>query len=206
VSLLVKRALMLLALAGTGQLEAQSANRLGGSSAASPRLPPAAYKAPAPQTQWVYDAFSQHILAASDWRVTFQDGEDRPGALLGFFIPDNPTDPLKVTKGSLARLWPLTVGTATTLETSRGPLRWQWQFRVVDTERVVVPAGEFDTYVVEATQSTLVAPAGGAATTITTYWYAPSVNAVVRLLSLRAVGPQAGQRTRAQLMRIERPD
>jgi len=196
---------MALALAGASPLAAQSANRPP-RSAAAPRLAPAPYRAPAPKTQWVYDAFSQRISSAGDWRITFQDGDDRPGALLGFFIPDNPADPLQVSKGSLARLWPLKVGTTTTLETSRGPLRWQWQFRVIDTERVTVPAGEFDTYVVEATQSSLVAPAGGAATTITTYWYAPSVNAVVRLLSVRAAGPQAGQRTRAQLTRIDRPN
>jgi hypothetical protein len=171
----------------------------------SAALTPAPYRAPAPGTRWVYDTFAQRITAATGWRTTFEDAEQRAGALLGFFIPDNPAEPLTVSKGSLDGLWPLRVGVTTSLETSRGPLRWSWKFRVVDTERVQVPAGEFDTYVVEATQSTLVAPAGGAATTVTTYWYAPSVNAVVRLLSVRAAGVQAGQRTRAQLQRIERP-
>jgi len=55
----------------------------------------------------------------------------------------------------------------------------KYSVRVADYEKVRVPAGEFDSFKLEA-KSSFSAENGGAGTHVFTYWYAPAARAVVK--------------------------
>ena len=172
---------------------------------ATTTMPAAPYVRPRVGTRYVYRGFSNVITSAKGWRVEFRDSLGRKGARIGLFISDNPAEPLTVERGSLDSLWPLRPGATTTIVTGRKGFKWQWQLHVVDTETVVVPAGRFLTYIVEGVQSTLVTVRGGAATNATTWWYAPEIGAVARVMALAAGDSGKSAARRAELLAVEAP-
>lgn len=171
--------------------------------AARPALAPAPYVAPAIGTRYVYSTFAQTITANAGLRTGFLDHRQAAGARLALFIPDSPVSPLAVDTVALARLWPLRLGHEVRVPTGRGERRWDWLVRVVDTERVTVPAGTFDTYVVEAIEVATRTPNPTSTLKVTTFWYAPATNAVVRF-TMGTRGVTNTRITRQELQRIER--
>lgn len=168
-------------------------------------LAPAPFQPPAVGTTYAFDRFVTTVTAVDGWRVDFRDPAGRPGSWVGVFLPDNPASRLALDDAALAKLWPLEVGNETVLETRRDPLRWRWTLRVVGTEVVTVPAGRFETYVVEGIEAPVIAASPTPATTLNTWWYAPSVNAVVRLMTMRQMPGHDPAVFRAQLERIDLP-
>jgi hypothetical protein len=183
-------------------LGAQSQRAIG----RGPTMPPADFRQPAVGTVLRYEGFSNRITGGQGARTFFVDGGNRPGMRLAVFFPDNPADPLQVNLDSLALMWPLAMGKSTIVSASRGQLRWRLEGRVIDTERVRVPAGTFDTYVVTVLETPqLTRNPATARTNLTTFWYAPSINAVVRLLSI-STAPNGSKTTRRiQLLGVDAP-
>lgn len=164
----------------------------------------APYVPPAVGTRYVYTSFAQTITANDGLRTRFVDHRNLPGERLALFIPQNPAAPLTVDPAALARVWPLRVGRETRVATARGPLRWEWRLRVVGTERVRVPAGTFDTYVVEAVEVATRTATPTAEPRVTTFWYAPAGGAVVRF-SIGTLGRVTRRVTQQELLRVEAP-
>lgn len=155
-------------------------------------------------TRYVYTSFAQTITANDGLRTRFVDHRNLPGERLALFIPQNPANPLTVDAAALARIWPLRVGREARVATARGPLRWEWRFRVVGTERVRVPAGTFDTYVVEAVEVATRTANPTAEPQVTTFWYAPENGTVVRFV-IGTLGRVVRRVTRQELVRVEAP-
>lgn len=173
---------------------------------AGPKLPPAVFT-PAPEgTTYQYDAFSNRILGTDGLTTTYVDSEGRLGRRLGLFFNDNPREPLSFAADSLAQLWPLTVGKRAVFSVRRGELAWMYEARVTDTERVTVPSGTYDTYVVVTVETPLrTRTPATAKTRLTTFWYAPSIHNVVRLLSLTTAANGTKDTRRARLIRVTPP-
>ena len=172
-----------------------------------PKMADAPYAVPAPGTKEIFTNFSNVITGRTDrWHVKFTSAAGRPGMRTGLFIPDNPSSPLTIDTTRLAQLWPLRVGTKVALEVQRYPRKWIWRIEVSGTERLKVAAGEFDTFLVTGTESqSLVTGNDKVSTMLYTFWYAPSINAVVRVRSLRTDGTEELFRSGAELLRLERP-
>ncbi len=191
---------LLCCLASSALLPAQSPT------VTPPRLADAPYVAPSTGTREVFTTFENVIgEARGRWRVTYITGQKLEGMRTAVFLPDNPKAPFSLDESNFERLWPLRVGRKVEMIVGREPRRWTWAFEVVDTERIKVRAGEFDTFVVTASevQKTVV---GGdqPLTTIYTFWYAPSIASVVRV---RSISTRSGVRSRTgnELVRLERP-
>ncbi len=167
---------------------------------------PAPYVAPAIGTTYVYTHFTNTVISVDGWRTVFRDGKGKRAARISHFIPDNPDQPLKIPdEAALKYLWPLAIGAKTSVHTVRGAEQEQWDFVVSDTVTVKVPAGTFLTYRVDGTQNTVMtADPTRIITNLTTYWFAPSVNAVVRVKFVQAKGPRQNGIARNELLRIER--
>jgi len=173
-------------------------------SPASAQLPVAAYAPPPAGTRYVFSGMTNTVTRNDGFRTYFEDARGRPGLRVATFIPDNPNSPLTVDERALAQLWPLKLGRSTTVDAKRGALAWRWQLTVVDTQTVTVPAGRFQTYVVEAIETPVVAAAPDAWANITVFWYAPSTGAVVRFKSGQLLGPRRNFPQQQELLRVER--
>lgn len=95
-------------------------------------------------------------------------------------------------------LWPLSVGKSVTLTRQDTRRRWQDVIRVVWTETVTVPAGRFQTLVIETQSCAL---GGGHGEGTQTEWWAPSPGWTVRTLRVQ----NSVQRNEAILTAHERP-
>jgi hypothetical protein len=188
----------------TGEANAQAAPKRV--AAVGPKLPPAAFTPPLDGTTYVYDSFSNRIVGTDGLTTSYVDGQTRLGRRLGVFFNDSPREPLQFATDSLAMLWPLSVGKRAVFAVHRGELAWKYEARVTDTERVTVPAGTYDTYVVTTIETPLLTRTPGTVRTrLTTFWYAPAINNVVRLLSLSTAANGAKDTRRVQLVRVEAP-
>ena len=173
---------------------------------AGPKLPPAIFTPALEGTTYQYDAFSNRILGTDGLTTTYVDGDGRLGRRLGLFFNDNPREPLSFSTDSLAQLWPLAVGKRAVFSVRRGELAWTYEARVTDTERVTVPSGTYDTYVVVTVETPLrTRTPATAKTRLTTFWYAPSIQNVVRLLSLTTAANGTKDTRRARLIRVTPP-
>jgi hypothetical protein len=170
-----------------------------------PAMVPAPYIKPVVGTRLVYDSFTTTIVKADHWRVEFRDDRGVVGARVGGFIADNPKVPLILDTAVLRRLWPLRLGNAIDIEAQRYPLIWRWHIAVTGTARIVTMAGTFDCYVVESTETPVIASSSRPYLDNTRYFYAPAINQVVRIEAERVGGPGAGARLAAELVRYEEP-
>lgn len=168
-----------------------------------PELAPAPFVRPAPGTRLVYTDGAFTVTKASGWRVEFVDDAKRPHMMIGGVVADSVSPPLILNEGAFEKLWPLRVGQQVQFDTQRFPAIWRWGVEVAGTERVTTDAGTFDCYVIDATVNQLV---GGRKTLTdrTLFWYAPSVNAVVRRYQRRD-GELVVRERRQDLVRLERP-
>ncbi len=187
-----------------GQLQAQTPAQRA--AVPGPRLAPAAFTPPIEGTTYHYDTFANKIVGTDGMTTTYVDVRGGLGRRLGVFFNDNPKEPLQYVSDSLAMLWPLTVGKRSRFSVRRGELMWTYEARVTDTERVTVPSGTYDTYVITTIETPLRTRAPAfARTRVTTFWYAPAVNNVVRLMSLSTAANGTRDTRRAQLVRVEAP-
>ncbi len=137
------------------------------------------------------------------WRTTFVDDRGREASRIGLFITEDPRQPLNVDSVALDSLWPLELGRKVQMKARQGEEVYRWDFSVLDTVTVQVPAGRFTTLVVEGVQTPeLVRSPQGASTVLHTWWFAPEANAVVRFQSTYLMGPGTGRRFEGQLKAI----
>ena len=174
--------------------------------APDPVLAPAPWAPPAPGTTFRYEGFAYRVTKTDGWRTSFVDDKGAPGQQLSLFFSEDPRQPYKFPADSIAALWPLRIGTRTSFQVFKGPLQWRYVVRVIGTERVAVPAGTFDTYLVTALELPLLtADPAGVRTRMTTFWYAPSINAVVRFLAITTTPTGEKSQRRVQLLSITPP-
>lgn len=162
------------------------------------------YSAPAVGTKFVYTTFENVITKNDGFKTYYTDGQGQKGMRWGTFITDNPAKPGEITDAGLKALWPLRPGTIVDLPITRGEEKLVWRFAVQDTETVVVPAGKFRTVRIDGTAATVVTRRDPVVA-MTTFWYAPSISAVVRLKFVPVAGPNKGRPVRNELVRIEKP-
>jgi hypothetical protein len=168
-------------------------------------LPPAPYVTPRSGTKYVYTGFSNTITRSEGWRVWYRDHRGAAGARIAHFIPDDPANPLVIADSSLRKLWPLQVGKVTDVIARRGEVRFLWRFTVVETEMVSTALGRHLAYRVDAVQQTAATPdPANAVVNIYSWWYAPAVQAVIRVNFLQATGARRGAVMKNQIVSIER--
>jgi hypothetical protein len=167
-------------------------------------LGPAAYVPPAVGTVYEYADFKNTVLASDGWRVRFADDSGRQATHVAVFITDDPTHASEIDSAALAKLWPLETGRETTLKIRAGSYVARWMAHVVGQAQVAVPAGTFDTYVVQAVQRPEAFTDDKKQTMfLFTFWYAPSIAAVVQYETRYYAGPGNGTVVRSVLMKID---
>ncbi|HEU4631115.1 MAG TPA: hypothetical protein VFS08_15295 [Gemmatimonadaceae bacterium] len=169
-------------------------------------MPPVAYRTPVPGTVYDYGTFTNRITAVDGWRTSYVDDRGREGRRVALFITEDPRRPLVVDSVAVDSLWPLRLGHGATVLAHQGEEVYRWEFRVLDTTTVTVPAGTFRTIVVEGTQlPELVRVPQAATSAVHTWWYGPTLGAVVRFRSVYLTGPSAGRRFEGELRAIRAP-
>ena len=98
-------------------------------------------------------------------------------ASVGHFCPDCLDAGIGPDGGALAPLYPLRTGNTVRFTRQRGNLSWRDEIVVGGTDRVTVPAGTFDTYVVRRRSET----PDDSWRAEQRNWYAPEVGWVVKL-------------------------
>lgn len=172
----------------------------------SPPLGPAPYVPPPVGTVYRYSGFTNTVLAADGWRVRFADQKGREGLRVGVFITDDPKQPSTIDSAALAKLWPLRTGTQTIVLARRNRDVARWLFKVVGQQFVGVPAGTFQAYVVQAVVRPEELKDPRNQTTIGfTWWYAPTINAVVRFETTYFSGAATGHAVASSLEAVEAP-
>ncbi len=163
----------------------------------------APYVAPTPGTVYDYGQFTNTITAADGWRVRFSDNQGRQAERIGVFLTGDVEEPLQVEAAALDSLWPLEPGREAAFETKRGPEVWRWELRVTEGEEITVPAGTFQTLLVQGVQTPeLVRNPQAAATVAYSWWYAPEINSVVRYRTTYMSGPAQGRVVEGELRGI----
>jgi hypothetical protein len=167
-------------------------------------LGPAPYVPPAVGTIYQYVGFKNVVLSSEGWRVRFADEKGRRATRVGLFMTDDPDTPSQIDTATLAKFWPLANGKKASLRMVSGAYVSRWDFNVVGQAQVAVPAGVFDTYVVQAVQRPdSVTDAEKQTVFAYTWWYAPEVAAVVRFETTYYSGPARGQVVRSMLESID---
>ena len=175
--------------------------------ASGPVLPPAPFAQPEVGAVFQYDGFSNRILGGKGLVTRFVDDLNRDGSRFGIFFVDNANAPLVYSKDALTALFPLSNGKRVRFVGTRGDLQWLYEARVVGTERATTPAGSFDTWVVETIEAPKRTAAPTTAVTIvSTFWYAPSVKNIVRLMTISTNPSGEKQLRRVELRSITRPN
>ena len=180
----------------------------GACSLVEPSLPPAPYVAPAVGTVYRYAGFSNTVVGADGLRTRFVDDSGRQGLRVGLFISDDPRHPSRIDPAQLGALWPLESEKQTNVVVRNDSSAWLWRFKVLGVQDVTVPAGRFQTYLVQAVQrpDTIRDPTAPRETVVGyTFWYAPSIAAVVRFRTTYYSGPAMGQVVESELRAVERP-
>ena len=173
--------------------------------ASAPTLPPAPFVQPDAGTVFRYDGFENRIISGDGLVTRFVDGAGRPGERFGVFFADNPAAPMQYDSAAVAALFPLAQGRRTQFIAARGDLQWLYDARVVGTERITTPAGTFDTWVVETIEAPKRTPSPATArTNITTFWYAPSVKNIVRLMAISSAPTGRKSLRKSQLLSISK--
>jgi len=171
-------------------------------------LPPAPYVPPAVGTVYRYVGFNNTVVGVDGLRTRFVDDSGHQGLRVGLFISDDPQHPSQIDQAQLAALWPLESEKQTDVMVRNGSNTWLWRFKVLGEQQVTVPAGRFQTYMVQAVQrpDSIRDPKSGEQTVVGyTFWYAPSISAVVRFKTTYFSGPATGQVVQSELRAVEAP-
>lgn len=113
------------------------------------------------------------------------------------YLPDPWADNENTDPDDMAGLFPLEVGKKVSFPRKPEAGRMEDKVEVLDTVRIQVPAGTFDTFILK-TQSKLVA---GGWTGEATYWYAPSIPGMVQY----EIKDSDGVKRRRQLLKVIPP-
>jgi hypothetical protein len=100
------------------------------------------------------------------------------------------------------RIWPLAVGKETTLVLSRDSQSWRITLKVLRIENVTLPAGTFETYVVERHDQGM---GSNYYEGIRTFWYAPSTGTIVKFDYTHKAGTRSQDLVPWEAVRIVRP-
>jgi len=171
-------------------------------------LPPAPYVAPAVGTVYRYVGFNNTVVGVDGMRTRFVDDSGRQGVRVGLFISDDAEHPARIDVAQVTALWPLEVDKQSDVRVHDGARAWLWRFKVVGEQNVNVPAGRFETYVVQAVQrpDSIRDPKSGQETVVGyTFWYAPSIAAVVRFRTTYFSGPATGKVVQSELRGVQSP-
>ena len=145
-----------------------------------PNLPPAPFVAPQAGARAVYEDLArggeqrarfgptEGMLISFTW-------ENRPGFSLTPFCPDC-AQALPADGGPLADLYPLQVGKGIRFTRRQGELELKDDILVTATERLTVPAGSYDTFVVRRRSET----PDGSWWAEQRNWYAPELGWIVK--------------------------
>jgi hypothetical protein len=167
-------------------------------------LGPAPYVAPAVGTVYNYAGFKNTVLASDGWRVRFADDSGRQATHVAVFITDDPKQASTIDSAALAGLWPLETGKQATVMMRAGSYTSRWMFHVMGQQQVAVPAGTFDTYVVQAVQRPEDFTDPKKQTIFAfTWWYAPTIAAVVKFETRYYSGPQSGHVVQSVLQSVD---
>ena len=167
-------------------------------------LGPAPYVAPAVGTVYNYADFTNTVLASNGWRVRFADDSGRQATHVALFITDDPIKASEIDSAALASLWPLQNGKQVITTMRAGSHTTRWMFHVMGQAQVAVPAGTFDTYVVQAVQRPQEFNDPKTQTVFAfTWWYAPAIAAVVQFETRYYSGPQSGRVVRSVLRSLD---
>ena len=195
------------------QLPAQAA-ALAPPTTAAPQTPkkgqvalaPAPFEQPAVGTLYRYEGFQDRITGGNGIVTRYVDDANRAGARFGVFFNDNPSEPLTYNRESVRALFPLRLGKKTSFTVARGDLQWTFTARVVDTERITTPAGTFDTWVVETIETPKrTRDPAMVKTRISTFWYAPSIRNVARLMTITTTATGEKTLRKVQLLGVDSP-
>jgi hypothetical protein len=167
-------------------------------------LDPAPYVPPAVGTVYTYTGFKNIILDSEGWRVRFADEQGKRAVRVGLFITDDPDTPSQIDTAALRRLWPLAKGRDASILMTSGDYKSRWLFNVVGEAQVAVPAGVFEAYVVQAVQRPEAMTDPKTQTVFTyTWWYAPTIAAVVKFETKYVSGPAIGNTISSMLQRVD---
>ncbi len=109
------------------------------------------------------------------------------------------TSATKLDERSADALWPLELGKSVSYEVESGERRWSKSLRVAKREKITLPAGTFDTWVIEDNEKGI----SHDSQSVFQCWYAPEVGFVVRRRHEVKGGTGATQFT---ALRIEKQD
>ena len=134
---------------------------------------PAPYK-PAPLGTYIQTTADKRVIITETGYEMIMDVDGRRQTSIAMLTDGFGRDQV-YPPGAPAAFWPLQVGKEVTFNYGAGaPLHVT--VRVLRTETITVPAGTFFTYVVERSSH----PSNDFATSVSTFWYAPSVGTVVK--------------------------
>lgn len=91
---------------------------------------------------------------------------------IGLFLTPDDLEIAEFDAAPLERLWPLRVRNTATVNVVVGEMTWRDTIKVLRAEKISVPAGTFDTFVVERREQS---HGKGNDEATSTYWFAPSV-------------------------------
>ena len=169
-------------------------------------LPPAPFEQPVAGTVYRYEGFTDRIVGGNGIVTRYVDDANRAGTRFGVFFNDNPNEPLSYNAETVGALFPLRAGKKTTFTVTRGDLKWTFTARVVDTERITTPAGTFDTWVVETIETPKrTRDPATVKTRISTFWYAPSIRNVARLMAITTTATGEKTLRKVQLLGVDPP-
>lgn len=92
--------------------------------------------------------------------------------------------------GLIQSLWPLVLGKEISFEETIGQDKWIYTVKILRAEEIAVPAGRFQTFVIEIRDRS-VSPLQGNFDRTRTIWYAPSEGMPIQLRSTQTSGPPA---------------
>ena len=144
-----------------------------------PTLPLAEFSPPTKGTtlQWL-SGRKESILGRDRLLVKLKSG-NKSSSVYGMFIPQSANNPFIDSQHELDELWPLAVGKKIELrEHGVEQMAQAWlSIKVIGDERVTVPAGVFDTYVIKASGRTGSPHHRSYGATV---WYAPALGWFVK--------------------------
>ena len=159
-----------------------------------------AFKAPPVGTVCQYNNFTTTIASVDGHEISYDAGSRTNMKLYGWLMTD-PRGSAKFDRSAIDSLWPLSVGKTASLKVTRKTGMWRITFSVVGRETVSVPAGNFETFVVQENQRGI----GHRYEKERTRWYSPELGTLVKSESLVTKGVSYGKRSSYQLVRMTYP-
>lgn len=172
---------------------------------------PGAFKAPAVGTVAEFTDFKFIVREVNGIDIEYEGrrlGEDflGKGAFrdYGWFlsVAASPRDKPRFDASRLDVLYPLRVGDTSSVRLQVGTRAWKIDYEIARTETIIVPAGTFFAFVIEAAWSGV----GNSYRLVKTNWYAPEVGLIVKSDRKITGGTGFGKERHYELVRLLDPD